>query len=196
MDNPEIFAVGSLPWQLFISLTFARSNDVEPSRAGQIKRRKQFFAFLRKAAEISGVHFSRLLWVLREEAGETTQRLHLHALLAGLPPEKLRRSLVFSLKAFWDWQGKTGIRAGTARISLYNVNLPGVRYVLKGVKEIGSGSSYELSKFRSGSAEIMIADSVFQLLDTATRSPVKHQVSGHGRKLDISSPVKVQSFGT
>jgi hypothetical protein len=77
--NPEIYALSLIEWQLFASLTF------KSEKLPDAVRIKMFFALMREQADNFGVHFKQMIWCLRTEAGEATGRLHLHAIIAGLP---------------------------------------------------------------------------------------------------------------
>lgn len=77
--NPEVYALSLVDWQFFASFTF------KSERLNDAVRIKMFFALMRKQAANFGVHFQRTIWCLRRERGESTGRLHQHALIAGFP---------------------------------------------------------------------------------------------------------------
>jgi hypothetical protein len=105
--NPEIYALSLIEWQLFLSLTFRSENLADAVRI------KMFFALMREQADNFGVHFKQTIWCLRTEAGEITGRLHLHALIAGLPPHALTTATCFSFMRIWE-----RLNGGMARVSL------------------------------------------------------------------------------
>lgn len=154
--NPEIYALSLIHWQLFLSLTFKSEKLTDAVRI------KLFFALARTQADNFGVHFKQLIWCVRTEAGEATGRLHLHALIAGLPPHAMTTATCFSFMRIWEQLG-----GGMARVSLYSPLLDGVGYVLKGgdaeLKRAG-GDFYETRKF-GGNCDVMLSESVFHVLE-------------------------------
>jgi len=141
METPETFLLARVPWQLFVTLTWA-------GRKSESMRHRILFAWLRKLAEWNGIHFHRVLWLLREERGEVAGREHFHILIGGLPERALKLGLLHSIKNQWKKEG-----GGWARVSPYTHGLAGVQYVLKGDSETSShgGSHYEALKFGTAS---------------------------------------------
>jgi hypothetical protein len=111
--NPEIYALSVIQWQLFASLTF------KSAKLADGVRMKMFFALMRKQAKNFGVHFKKTIWCLRTEAGETTGRLHLHALIAGFPEHAVTKATCFSFMKLWEKLG-----GGMARVTVYKF-IPG-----------------------------------------------------------------------
>ena len=153
--NPEIYALSLIQWQLFASLTFKKANLADAVRM------KMFFALMREQAKNFGVHFKKTIWCLRTEAGEATGRLHLHALIAGLPEHAVTTATCFSFMKIWEKLG-----GGMARVTVYSPSLDGVGYVLKGCEaeyqRIG-GDYYETQKFGKR-CDVMLSESVFRVV--------------------------------
>ena len=154
--NPEIYVLSLIDWQLFASFTFKSENLADAVRI------KMFFAMMRKQAANFGVHFQDTIWCLRREAGEATGRLHLHALIAGLPPNALTLATCFSFMRIWE-----GLGGGMARVTLYSPLLDGVGYVLKGCEaeyQRAGGDFYEAKKF-GGNCDVMLSESIFRVME-------------------------------
>jgi len=158
--NPEKHLLESIEWQFFCTYTFKR---VEVSEAVWLK---MYFSLVRERAEFYGVHFSKLLWVLRKEKGEATQRPHFHALIAGLPNSALHNTDCLAFMTSWERFG-----GGIARVRLYDKTLTGVEYVMKGVDTAFTNAGanwYELSKF-GASCDVMLSMSVCRHLENRSR---------------------------
>lgn len=145
-DSPESHALSRIRWQFFCTFTF----DSKQLRkvAGSVQR-KICFATLREIARFGGVHFGKLLWLVRLEAGEISANLHHHALVAGLPPHCASEWCCLNMMNIAENRGY-----GISRVRLYDPTLDGVAYCMKGVRESVhryGGNHYELSKF--GTAE-------------------------------------------
>ena len=154
--NPEIYALSLIEWQLFASLTF------KSEKLADAVRIKMFFALMREQAENFGVHFKQTIWCLRTEAGEATGRLHLHALIAGLPTHAMTTATCFSFMRIWERLG-----GGMARVTRYSPLLDGVGYVLKGCEAEyarAGGDYYETRKF-GGNCDVMLSESIFHVLE-------------------------------
>jgi hypothetical protein len=158
--NPEALAVSRLDWQFFCTLTFSQESLPERVRC------TMFLSWARRAAELAGVSFKVLMWVLRQEAGEKTGRLHFHSLVAGVPPSCVTRTNCFRL--MWHWEQVGG---GIARVRAYDRALPGVSYVLKGIMECFDGAdAYEFSKFRSDASRVTLSDSTLRCIRARLRT--------------------------
>ncbi len=165
METPEAYQIARIPWQLFGTLTF--KSERLPERV----RLTMWFAFLRLVGKRLGVKFPRLLWCLRQEAGEIGGRRHFHCLLAGLPRTALCPSLNFELMAAWQKLG-----GGWARVSLYRHDLDGVGYALKGLGYASEAEQhYEMQKFGSQHCHLILSNSVWQTLHRANLG--RHQTA-------------------
>ncbi len=154
--NPEVYALSLIEWQFFASLTF------KSERLTDAVRLKMFFALMRRQADNFGVHFLKTIWCLRTESGESTGRIHHHALIAGFPEHSLTKATCFSFMKIWEQLG-----GGMARVSLYSPLLDGVGYVLKGSDEEyrrTGGDYYETRKF-GGRCDVMLSKSVFGVIE-------------------------------
>lgn len=162
MEKPFVFALSRIEWQLFCSLTFVREN-MPVSLC-----RRCWFTFIRDVAEIQGVHFRRLLWLLRSEFGEIGGRYHYHALIGGLSHHGLNVHEIMRLKSAWEQVKPLVLRkdeygsfrklskfCGMARIRLFNPEMDALDYCMDGSMEggVSSGASvcganqYETTKF-------------------------------------------------
>jgi hypothetical protein len=155
--NPELFSLSLVGWQLFCTFTF------DNKTVGKSERIKlaMFFALLRTQANNFGMHFKRMMWVLRREHGESTGRYHYHALIAGLPPHVVHWATCNSTEKLWK-----KFCGGHARVTEYNSTLDGVDYILKKGEELVSslatrwqGDYYELTKF-GDKCDLMLSESL------------------------------------
>jgi len=130
--SPDHYVANKISWQFFATLTFARV----PTGA---VREKMLFGWLRWISEMSrsqqakratGTRPERLLWMVREELGEVTARFHYHVLLAGIPEYLVNVKTAMASCAAWENQG-----GGMARNYVYQPDLDGVDYVLKGLTQ-------------------------------------------------------------
>jgi hypothetical protein len=157
--NPELFSLSLCDWQLFCTFTFKQPKLSERVRLAM------FFALARTQAGNFGLHFKRMMWVLRREHGEATGRYHFHALLAGLPPHVVHQGTCLATMKIWERVG-----GGMARVTVYNPSLDGVDYILKeGDEQIRSSASrragdyHELTKF-GGTCDLMLSESLCEHL--------------------------------
>jgi hypothetical protein len=155
MHNPELFSLSLVQWQLFCTFTFKQSKLSEKVRLAM------FFALARTQANNFGLHFKRMMWVLRRERGEATGRYHFHALFAGLPPHVVNSGTCLATMKIWERIG-----GGFARVTEYNSQLDGVDYILKRGDEAvlslarrWAGDYYELTKFGSN-CDLMLSESL------------------------------------
>lgn len=117
LHNPELLSLSRIEWQFFCTFTF------KSERLTDAIRLSIFFAMLRTQARNFGVHFKHLVWGLRRESGESTGRLHFHALIAGLPPSGRTVPTCFATMRLWERLG-----GGFAKVTVYNPTLDGVDY--------------------------------------------------------------------
>ena len=159
MHNPELHALARIDWQLFCTFTF------KSERKSDAIRQSIFFALLRTQAKVWKVHFKRLLWCLRRESGESTGRLHYHAIIAGLPPQAVTERNCLAVMSQWESLG-----GGIARVRAYDSSLDGLDYVLKGSELTESratrwaGDYHELTKF-GGSCDVTLSMSLVRALN-------------------------------
>lgn len=140
-----------------------------------------FFALLRKQAFNSGVHFRRLLWCLRVERGESTGRLHFHAVIAGFNPSWVHFGTCKAFEKLWQRVG-----GGWATVMVYSQTSDGLDYILKGELTGLSaarfaGDYHELTKF-GGSCEVTLSESVVFYLQNRRRQRSVVQVRGQLRR--------------
>jgi hypothetical protein len=158
--NPERHFLDAIRWQFFATFTF---KSVDISDAVKLK---MLFATTRKLAKFHRIHFFKILWTFRYELGEKTRRPHFHALIAGVPDYFVDVHTAFQIQAFWRDSG-----GGHSQVRVYESNLPGVDYVLKGVDaaytNVGA-NLYELSKF-GGRCDVMLSMSLIRHVQNRAR---------------------------
>lgn len=134
MESPDVHLLGRIDWQFWCTFTLRREvrNRVQAS---------MWAKWLRNLSVWGQVKRGNLLWVRRRELGETTSRLHFHALVAGLPASMKTESTAFALKNGWESVG-----GGMARVYLYQGSLPALEYMIKGLERDGA-QQYEARKF-------------------------------------------------
>ena len=149
-ECPELRVIARMRWQLFITLTFRKSDVSNRVRA------RMLIAFLREVENATRVPPRRLLWCCREELGEKGGRLHFHLLMGGLPAGRVHMGTCFQLMRIWEKR----IGGGFARARLFDPMLDGVGYVLKGL----SGEDfYESGKF-SQKTQLMLCESCLRVV--------------------------------
>jgi len=154
--QPTAYMLSLFRWQYFVTLTFASADTggrpIEVPSCG--RRRKMLFAFCREVAKglkrdgggkrIDSIPFSALSWVAREERGEQGGRYHFHLLLKGLPPERENTVERFAIKSIWS-----GLGGGFSDVRVFDTQLAGVNYVLKGLEQWSrqAANAYEMGRF-------------------------------------------------
>jgi len=98
--------LSKVDWNLFWSATWARQ------KVPLLLRRKYWFSFVRALADHVGLHYRRVLWLLRTENGEIGGLSHQHALIAGLPHHVCTPWLLSWCHEFWETQGPLVLRRG------------------------------------------------------------------------------------
>jgi hypothetical protein len=197
--KPELQGLCRIRWQLFC--TFTLKSDRVPERV----LRTMFFATARKKAGNFGVHFSKLVWCLRLEIGESTGRRHLHALITGLPPYAITERGCRATESIW---GSVG--GGHAVVRVFDPYLAGVDYILKGLEQAELAWSqqganlYEFTKFgRTG--DVTLSESAIRVAMgrrylAKTRKPASTVPSGVIRtpepaSVETSPPVTMPRKG-
>lgn len=148
--QPELYNLGHVGWQVFGTLTF--KSERIPIRV----RRSLWFAFVRAIAGKAHVHFSKALWVLREERGERFGRVHLHYLFGGMPSNFACITSCFVQAATWEKLG-----GGIARVSVFDQALNGLTYL---TKCLNAGLAYETGKFGWESSNLTLSHSTQRFL--------------------------------
>ena len=180
MHNPELHALAAVNWQYFCSFSFR--SEKHCAWFGP----QMFLALVRTQARSFRVHFTEILWCLRRERGESTGRLHQHAVIAGLPPSAGVRNCL-ALMSQWESLG-----GGMARVSVYNSSLDGLDYILKGsgltesTASRWAGDYHELSKF-GGSCDVTLSKSVCRYLGNRNRSGWRGVGRHEARRTDTAS---------
>lgn len=151
MESPDVHVLSRIDWQFWCTFTLRREvrNRVSAS---------MWANWLRNLSQWSGVERRKLLWVRRRELGETTSRLHFHALLAGLPNWMKTETTAFSLKNGWESVG-----GGMSRVYLYEGDLSALGYMAKGLERDGA-QQYEARKFGYSTATVMLSEGLHATL--------------------------------
>lgn len=142
-------------WQFFVTCTFANSRTMgaKTRHAMQFQMLRFMASFGKK--ERRGDVLRDLKFVLREELGDQTGRLHWHALVSGLKPSFVRSSTCLISMGYW-----MGMGGGMTRIRVYDDAQDGSSYVTKGLEGVEWNSeganSYETGKFREDSTLMLI----------------------------------------
>lgn len=139
METPDVWLLSRIDWQFWCTFTLRRE---VPNYAYA----SMWTAWLRDLSVWSGVKRGKLLWVRRRERGETTSRLHFHALVAGLPYGMKTETTAFALKNNWEAVG-----GGMSRVYVYESTLPALEYMVKGLVRDGA-QQYESRKFGKADA--------------------------------------------
>lgn len=105
-----------------------------------------------------------LQFVIREEFGEHTNRLHWHALVSGLKPSLVRPTTCLFMMGYWE-----GIGGGMARVRVYDAAQDGASYLTKGLEGKGDwttsgANAYEVGKF-NGDQTLMLIPSTALLAE-------------------------------
>lgn len=94
-------------------------------------------------------------FVIREEFGEQTERLHWHALVSGLKPSFVRQSTCLLTMGYW-----MGLGGGMTRIRVYDDARDGSSYVTKGLEDSDftkeGANRYEIGKFNDDQVLMLI----------------------------------------
>lgn len=97
------------------------------------------------------------LFVIREELGEQTDRLHWHALVSGIKPSFVRSSTCLLSMGYW-----MGMGGGMTRIRTYNDEQDATAYVTKGLEDLSidttreGANRYEVGKFNRDDTLMLI----------------------------------------
>ncbi len=147
-ECPELRVLAVVRWQLFASLTF------KSERLSDRVRESMFLAFCREVENAARVQPQRLLWVCRWENGEQFGRLHIHALIGGLPSQRIHIGTCFQLMRIWERVG-----GGHPRVRVFDSDTESPDQALAySVKSLGGDDFYESDKFNR--ARLRMSDSV------------------------------------
>jgi len=146
-------------WKVFGTGTW--SSPVVPSALTQSKTLLGFFY---QVAKLARVPFPRLVWAARHELGEVGGREHYHWLI-GADNWTPTPSDMFRLNSIWNGMRK----AGFSRNHIFNPELNGIGYFVKGVSSsasVGSvgGDFYESGKFGADASEVTFSDSFLRVV--------------------------------
>lgn len=150
-------------WKVFATLTW--SNAQPPTSTCQ---HKLLFAYLYRVSAFYRIPFRRLLWVVRHEKGEQTNRPHYHALI-GWRGASANISQCFALNSLWT---KTNRLCGFSRHYVYETGQDALSYITKGLSGGLRGgrldaSNYEAAKFGWSNNEVMLSESLCRLISRA-----------------------------
>jgi hypothetical protein len=153
--KPEVFHLARIGWQFFGTLTFKQERLPERVRLAM------WFALVRTIAGEFRVHFSRVLWVLREERGERLGRRHYHYLLGGVSPSFANPNWCFVQCATWERLG-----GGMARVYVFDRSLNGLDYI---AKCLDTGLAHETGKFGQETSDLTLSHSTLAYLRGCVR---------------------------
>ncbi len=107
----------------------------------QFLRRLSQFTSSRKLGRKASWEY--LTWILREELGESTDRIHWHALIGGLPFGVTTQKTCMFMMGFWE-----GMGGGMSRIRVFEAGQGAAEYISKGLEGNATGANrYEVGKF-------------------------------------------------
>jgi hypothetical protein len=136
-DSPLTWSLRRENWQLFATLTF---NEKSVSKARKLT---PFFTWVREVARVKRVHYKSIVWALRLELGESTQRPHYHVLIAGLPANEVSRPTCGVLENLWRGLGFGKV----VDVRLWD-GRDAVSYIADGLPDLNAGAnSYEVGKY-------------------------------------------------
>lgn len=156
-------------WQFFANMTYrnSRTMSTKARRAMQMQwlRRLALIGHKNREGLLYRTRFEDLEWIIREELGEQTQRLHWHALLSGLPPGIVTPNTCMFSMGYWE-----GIGGGMARVRVYDPEQDAASYVLKGLEgtsdkwSVNGANAYEVGKFKGQQGQeplmLIVSDSL------------------------------------
>lgn len=152
-ESPALYHARQHRWSMFVTLTFA---GVVPAPALGFALQRRWLDTV--AGRILHETPESLFWLSREELGERGGRMHYHVLIGELrDASRVNKHTCFALMHHWEQvQLKRLGTAGMARCRVFDPDMEGERYVLKGLDERGEwtlrgANTYELGKF-SGEA--------------------------------------------
>ena len=145
---PEMRFLERIRWQVFCTLTFR-------GRVPRHDRRERLLRdWLSSVASLSRVpHQGRLLWVVRDEAGEKFGRPHFHVLIGGIPSLSLSPALLYRAKFQWKAVGFSDFR-------MWLEGLGALEYIGE-----DSANCYEASKFCYATG-LILSESLLDMAST------------------------------
>jgi len=156
MVSAILYTLQRCDWQFFGTLTF-RSGKVP-----QLSRLLMWSCLRSSVCNWFKVRPQVLGWVLRQESGEITGRLHFHFLLCGLPSSAVNLSSCVAMGKQWERVG-----GGIARVRLYDSAAVGSpegagEYLCKCLGTDVGANLYETSKFSSSPDGLLVSGSVWR----------------------------------
>jgi hypothetical protein len=150
-------------WKVFATLTW--SGATPPTYGCQ---RRLLFAHLYRIARIKRIPFRNLLWVVRQERGEKTNRPHYHALIGWAGGDTSNVGQCFAFNSFWNRLPKCGF----ARHFIYDPGEDAIGYITKGLcgclseqgRDALGASHYEASKFGWSGNEVELSAALVRLI--------------------------------
>jgi len=150
MESGLLHTLQRYQWQFFGSLSFRSVKLPEAVRL------KMWASLYRESASWCHVSEKKLIWFLRMEHGESTDRLHFHFLLGGHTGEYHLRERCFALMGCWQSFG-----GGIPRIRPYKPQGDGAAYLCKCLNVAGA-NLYEGRKFSKEGESVKIADACWR----------------------------------
>jgi len=148
MESALTYTLQRFDWQFFGTLTF------KSARLPERVRVSMWFALVRTICSWFKIRFEDVGWILRQESGEQTGRVHFHFLIVGLPADTARKATAMSIMKQWEKIG-----GGMARVREFKSADRSVDYILKC---LNAGSNlYETTKFSSSGDGVMVANTLW-----------------------------------
>jgi len=163
MTTAILYTIQRVDWQFFGTLTFRGAN------VPQRKRLLMWSCFRSCVGNWFKVRPQVLSWVLRQEAGEITKRLHFHFLIGNLPSSAINLSTCVAMCRVWERVG-----GGIARVRLFDSSVRSSdgaeAYLCKCLGVEAGANLYECGKFTSSPDSVLVSDSVWRSRGLARRS--------------------------
>jgi hypothetical protein len=178
-------------WTFFATLTFGGSVPA-PALAFALQRRWLDVVARPLLHEIP----ESLLWLSREELGELNGRLHFHVLIGEIrDASRVNNKTCLALMDQWEQVTKRKLgNAGMARCRVFQPNMDGAGYVLKGLENVSDwtlrgANTYEIGKF---SAELGRTVRLARPLVLRWLEGKGHKYALHARALRDAGRVKCE----
>lgn len=150
-------------WQFFCTFTIADRQGHNPSAKLFMTG---WLALVRDIEKSLDYRPKSLLWVLRLEKGELTQRTHIHCLVAGMRSQHVNRSTCFFMMK--SWENNMG---GISRVRVWETGRDACSYITK------PGNEYEQGKFGHQSCEVTLSPAADRFLKRRALSQDRHLTS-------------------
>ncbi len=145
-------------WQFFMTGTFRNSRTMSAKiRRSMVMQWLRRLGSMDKGERRGDAAMRELLFIVREEFGEQTNRLHWHALIGGIKPSLVTPHTCLFMMGYWE-----GIGGGMARCRVYDAEQDGAAYTVKELEGIDpdwsrqGANGYEIRKFNGDDTLMLI----------------------------------------